>query len=52
LYAQVTSEWDKYGHLVSNLPPDLARRHRAIYDAAIRRARELGWDPDEALDQG
>ena len=52
LYAQVSTEWDKYGHLASNLPPDLAIRHRQIYDAAIKRARELGWDPDEALDQG
>ena len=49
LYEQVSLEWDKYGHLVSNLPPELARRHKAIYDAAIERARALGWDPDEAL---
>ncbi len=49
LYAQVSQEWDKYGHLVSNLPEDLAVKHRTIYDAAIVRARELGWDPDEVL---
>lgn len=52
LYAQVSEEWDKYGHMVSNLPPDLAIKHRNIYDAAIKRAREMGWDPDEALNQG
>jgi len=46
LYDRVTGEWDKYGHLVSNLPPDLAAKHREIYDAAIARARELGWDPE------
>jgi hypothetical protein len=46
LYDQVTKEWDKYGHLVSHLPPELASRHREIYDAAIARARELGWDPE------
>lgn len=50
LYQKVSDEWDKYGHLVSRLPPELAERHRRIYDAAIARARELGWDPDEALD--
>jgi hypothetical protein len=50
LYADVWREWERYGHLVSNLPPELAERHRAIYDAAIARARGMGWDPDEALD--
>lgn len=49
LYAQVSQEWDKYGCLASNLPPDLAARHREIYAAAIARARELGWDPEKAL---
>ncbi len=46
LYDKVTREWEKYGHLVSNLPPELGRRHREIYDAAVARARELGWDPE------
>ena len=50
LYGQVSDEWDKYGHLASNLPEELASKHHAIYAAAIARARELGWDPDEALD--
>lgn len=49
LYDQVTAEWQKYGHMVSNLPPELAENHRAIYDAAIQRARELGWDPEELV---
>ena len=43
LYAQVHAAWAPYGHLVSNLPADLRERHTRIYDAAIRRARELGW---------
>ncbi|MCB1792176.1 MAG: hypothetical protein KDJ27_03435 [Gammaproteobacteria bacterium] len=50
LYEKVTNEWDKYGHLVSNLPPELAERHRAIYSAAVERARALGWDPEALLD--
>lgn len=49
LYDRVTREWEKYGHLASNLPPELAQKHRAIYDAAIARARDLGWDPHECL---
>ncbi len=49
LYDQVHEAWGRYGHLVSNLPPDLRERHARIHDAAIRRARELGWDPDAEL---
>jgi hypothetical protein len=49
LYEQVYHEWEKYGHLPSRLPPELAERHRAIYDQAIARARGIGWDPEEAL---
>lgn len=51
LYDQVTAEWEKYGHLASQLPPELAERHRRIYAAAIVRARDMGWNPDDALDQ-
>jgi hypothetical protein len=46
LYDKVTAEWGKYGHLVSNLPPELKQRHQRIYEAAIARARELGWNPE------
>ena len=46
LYDKVSAEWDKYGHLVSNLPPELRSRHQEIYDAAVARARTLGWDPE------
>lgn len=42
----MTREWEKYGHRVSNLPTELMQKHREIYDAAIARARELGWDPE------
>ena len=46
LYDKVTREWEKYGLLASNLPPELAEKHREIYDAAVARARELGWNPE------
>lgn len=46
LYEQVWVEWGKYGHLVSGLPPDLRQRHQRIYDAAIARARGMGWNPE------
>ena len=41
---KVNDEWDKYGCLVSRLPPELFERHQRIHDEAVRKARELGWD--------
>lgn len=46
LYDKVTAEWDKYGHMVSRLPPELMQKHQRIYDAAVERARNMGWDPE------
>ncbi len=46
LYDRVTQEWDKYGHLASNLPTELRQRHRRVYDQAIAEARAKGWDPE------
>ena len=46
LYDSVYKEWEKYGHLVSNLPEDLRERHKRIYDEAIKTAREKGWNPE------
>lgn len=46
LYDKVTKAWEPYGHLVSNLPPELKEKHQRIYDAAVKRARELGWNPE------
>ncbi len=46
LYEKVSEAWEPYGHLVSQLPPDLRERHVRIYDEAIRLAREHGWDPE------
>jgi hypothetical protein len=46
LYDKVSAAWEPYGHLVSNLPPDLRERHQRIYAAAVHKARALGWDPE------
>jgi hypothetical protein len=46
LYEQVSRAWEPYGHSVSALPEDLRARHTRIYDAAVRRARAAGWDPE------
>ena len=46
LYDKVTREWDKYGHLVSRLPPELREKHQRIYDKVVADARAKGWDPE------
>ncbi|MGF1643988.1 MAG: hypothetical protein ACFCUJ_10110 [Thiotrichales bacterium] len=46
LYESVFAEWEKYGQLPSRLPDDLRERHAAIYNAAMTRARDKGWNPE------
>ena len=43
LIQKVNAEWDKYGCLVSHLPPDLAERHSRIHGEALEKARAAGW---------
>ncbi|UCE90608.1 MAG: hypothetical protein JSW10_07595 [Pseudomonadota bacterium] len=45
LWIKVNTEWEKYGFLVGNLPEDIRERYMRISDAAVKRAREEGWDP-------
>jgi hypothetical protein len=46
LYDKVSRAWEPFGHLVSRLPPELRERHSRIYEAAVRQAREMGWNPE------
>lgn len=46
LWQQVNTEWEKYGFLVSNLPPELRERFERIQNEAVTRARGEGWDPE------
>ncbi|MBK1690935.1 hypothetical protein [Ectothiorhodospira mobilis] len=50
LHDQVAAAWDRHGLRVANLPPELRERHARIHDAAIARARELGWVPGADMD--
>lgn len=43
LLQKVNNEWDKYGCMVSGLPPELFQRHQKIHGAAIERAKAAGW---------
>ena len=46
LWRKVNAEWEKYGFLVSNLPPEIRERFDRIEREAMTRAREAGWDPE------
>lgn len=46
LMDQVNKRWDEYGNLPSRLPPELLARHTELYDWAMQRARERGWNPE------
>jgi hypothetical protein len=46
LYEKVYAAWEPYGHMVSLLPDELRKKHGKIHDAAVKKAREMGWDPD------
>ena len=46
LWRNVNAEWEKYGFLVSNLPPEIRERFDRIEAEAVVRAREAGWDPE------
>ena len=47
---KVNAEWDKYGCMVSRLPPELRERHQRIHDAAIARAKASGWNGEAETD--
>jgi hypothetical protein len=50
LLQKVNTEWDKYGCLVSRLPPDLRQRHAKIHGEAIARAKAAGWSGETETD--
>jgi hypothetical protein len=50
LWEKIDLEWEKYGFLVNNLPPELRERFDRIQSDALVRAKKLGWDPNHALD--
>jgi len=50
LLQKVNAEWDKYGCLVSRLPPDLFERHQKIHGEAVAKARAAGWCGEHETD--
>jgi hypothetical protein len=49
LWHKVNSEWEKYGFLVKNLPPDLQEKFLRIQNDAMAKAKATGWDPDRDI---
>lgn len=49
LWRKVNAEWEKYGFLAGQLPPEIRERFDRIQAEAIARARSAGWDPDKEL---
>lgn len=49
LWEKTTDEWEKYGFLVSNLPPELRERFDRIQSEAIERAKKAGWDAEDYI---
>ncbi len=50
LLNKVNAEWDKYGCSVSQLPPELFKKHQRIYDKAIKDAKAAGWSGEVETD--
>jgi len=50
LNEQVSRAWNPYGHLPSNLPPELREKHARIFQAALEQARSKGWSPGDAFE--
>ena len=44
LWNQTHTEWEKYGHSVSQLPDDIRERYMRIQREAFDNARKAGWD--------
>ena len=47
LQDKVHAEWDKYGCMVSRLPEEIRQRHERIYNDAIEKARQDGWEGED-----
>ena len=50
LLDKVNKEWDKYGCLVSHLPPQLFEKHQRIHGKAVELARLAGWSGEAETD--
>lgn len=50
LLQQVNREWDKYGCMVSQLPPELYEKHQRIHNEAIVKAKKAGWSGEQETD--
>lgn len=47
---KVNAEWDKYGCMVSRLPPELFEKHQIIHNKGMENARSAGWNIEQEMD--
>lgn len=46
LWDKTSVEWEKYGFLVNNMPPEMQQRFERIQREAFEHAKKSGWEPD------
>lgn len=46
LSEKVFAAWEPYAHIPSRLPPELLEKYLRIQEAAVKQAKERGWDPE------
>ena len=51
LYEKVYAAWEPYAHIPSRLPDELRAKHTALYEQAIVKARDTGWDAELGEDE-
>ncbi|MDR2220002.1 MAG: hypothetical protein LBE24_05415 [Methylobacillus sp.] len=51
LYEKVYAAWEPHAHLPGQLPPALREKHARIYEAAMERGRNAGWNPELGEDE-
>ncbi len=49
LWTKVNEHWEHYDFRVGALPDDVRQRFDRIQNAAVKRARASGWDPQREL---
>jgi len=47
LYTQVSVQWEKFQYDVSNMPEEMRSAHERIHKAAIEKALNMGWKPED-----
>jgi hypothetical protein len=50
IYEHVREQWERVEYSVDLLPQEMRERHERIHQAAISKALEMGWEPEQHFD--